>query len=190
MVSRIFFLLLIVSSSSLYAQKRGLGLRLGDPIGASYKRYFGMTAFEIVLGSSSGNLHQRYYERSFEAHDRFNNASYRSHDVRSTLYLQGRYLMHNAIWFEGLQGNWDWYWGVGAMFKFAPVRYGFTTPTTTGNTYKTFNDVDLGPEGIAGMEYTFQDTSITVFGDISLVFELVNRITLRPFAATGVRYNF
>ena len=57
----------------------------------------------------------------------------------------------------------------------------------SGNIY---NDIDIGPEGMIGMEYTFEDVPITVFGEVSLMLELVDRVTLRPFTGVGARYRF
>lgn len=180
--------LLLIITSTTFAQRQGIGIRIGDPLGVSYKRYLGMKAFEFGLGSSSQGMHKAYYRNSFESHSRFDDADYISHSVRSTIYLNGRYLIHNAIHVDGMEGKWDWYWGLGAMLKFATVRYRYND--VQANQRETFHDIDLGPEGIAGMEYTFQDVPVSVFADVSLMLEIVNRVTLRPFGGVGVRYNF
>ncbi|HYG02400.1 MAG TPA: hypothetical protein VD927_08130 [Chryseosolibacter sp.] len=172
------------------AQKQGIGVRIGDPIGATYKRYFGMKAVEFGLGSTSRGLHHAYYRNSFRNHDRFNDLGYKSHNVASTLYLQAKYLIHNEIYVQGLDDRWDWYWGIGAMVKFATVDYRVDDNANHSRTEETFHDVDLGPEGILGMEYTFSDVPISVFADVSLMLEIVNRVTLRPFGGAGARFNF
>jgi hypothetical protein len=173
------------------AQRQGIGVRLGDPMGVTYKRYLpGNKAVEFGLGSASPGWHQSYYEKSFKVRHEYDDFRYRSHSVESTLYLQGRYLLHYEIPIEGMEGKLEWYWGVGAILKFAKVKYRFQDLETTAVDSDTRSDIDLGPEGIGGMEYTFQDVPVTIFGDISLMLELVDRPTLRPFAGIGARYNF
>lgn len=173
-----------------YSQKQGIGLRLGNPIGLTYKKYFGLKAIELGLCSSSQGWSKAYYENSFDVHDKYDDYKYRSHKVKSALYLQGRYLLHNEIFVDGLEGQWDWYWGVGGVLKFAAIEYKYHDDTPPTEEKDTFHDIDLGPEGIAGMEYTFQDVPVTLYGDISLMLEIVNRVTIQPFGAVGVRYNF
>lgn len=183
------FLLLAISSYAV-AQKQGIGIRIGDPMGATYKRYFGMKALEFGLGSTSSGLHHSYYRNSFRHLNRFDNLDYKSHNVKSTLYLQAKYLIHNEIYVQGLEGRWDWYWGIGALLKFATVEYRMDDNAHHVNSKETFHDIDLGPEGVVGMEYTFQNVPISVFADVSLMFEIVNRVTLRPFGGAGARFNF
>src|SRR4051812_7644051 len=75
------------------AQDRSLGLRLGYPIGISYKTYIQSNhAVEFILGTAPGGWSSNYYKNSFDKYSDFNNFSYMSHHVRSTLYLEGRYL--------------------------------------------------------------------------------------------------
>jgi hypothetical protein len=173
-----------------YCQKQGIGLRLGNPIGLTYKKYFGLKAIELGLCSSSQGWSRAYYENTFESHDDFDDYRYRSHKVQSALYLQARYLLHNEIYVQGMEGKWDWYWGIGGVLKFASIKYRFHDDTPPLEEYETYHDIDLGPEGIAGMEYTFEGVPVTIYGEVSLMLEFVNRLTLQPFGAVGVRYNF
>ncbi|MBT1703604.1 hypothetical protein [Chryseosolibacter indicus] len=173
------------------AQDQGIGLRLGDPLGVTYKKYFGDTrAIEFGLGSTGFGSHRSYYRNSFDSRSKYDDYRYRSHRVESTVYLQARYLLHYGIDVQGLEGKWDWYWGVGGMLKVAKVRYRFFDDVPPFEDTDTRTDIDFGPEGIIGMEYTFQDVPISVFGEISLLLEIVDRVTLRPFGGVGVRYNF
>src|SRR6478752_2004311 len=94
------------------AQKHGIGLRLGDPMGITYKNYLNKTrSVEFILGSASQNWHWAYYERAFENYSEYDNYRYVSHEVLSTLYLQGRYLLNDEIRIDGMVGKLDWYWG-------------------------------------------------------------------------------
>ncbi|HZX74300.1 MAG TPA: hypothetical protein VFE57_07765, partial [Cyclobacteriaceae bacterium] len=159
------------------AQKHGIGLRFGDPMGITYKNYLSKTrSVEFILGSASKNWHWDYYQGSFEHYSQFDNYQYRSHEVQSTLYLQARYLLNYDIQISGMVGKLDWYWGLGALLKSANVRYHYqdfsgTGPVLTDTKY----DIDFGPEGIIGLEYKFEDVPLSIFGETSLMLELLDR---------------
>jgi hypothetical protein len=176
-----------------HAQKHGIGLRLGDPVGVTYKNYLNKNhSVEAIIGSASPDWHWGYYQRSFENYPRYDNDRYVSHRVLSTLSLQARYLVNYNISIDGMVGKLDWYWGLGALLKSANVRYTFQDfsgnfPVRTDTKY----DIDLGPEGIIGLEYKFEDIPVSVFGETSLMIELVDRPgAVRIFGGAGVRYNF
>jgi hypothetical protein len=187
----IVLLSLLLCFSVMFAQDRSIGLRLGDPTGITYKKYLrNNKGFEFGIGSAGAGWRNNYYRNSFGAHDPFNDYRYRSHTVQSTLFLQGRYLLHDNIYVQGLEGKWDWYWGVGAMLKLASIKYRFDDTAPPFKQSEVYHDVDFGPEGIAGMEYTFQDIPLTIFAEISLMFEIVDRVTLQPYSGVGARYRF
>ncbi|MGC3944113.1 MAG: hypothetical protein QM762_06235 [Chryseolinea sp.] len=175
------------------AQDRSLGLRLGYPIGITFKSYIQSNhAVEFIIGTQPGAWNSNYYEKSFSKYSDFKNDVYISHDVRSTVYLQGRYLFQYNIPVDGMEGKLDWYWGAGAMIKFASVVYGYHTKEQPQIPfYDTVTDVDFGPEFMGGMEYTFEDVPITLFGEVSILVELVNRpFVFRGFAGVGGRLRF
>lgn len=177
--------------STLLAQHQGIGIRLGDPSGITYKKYFRNShAIEFGIGSTGPAWHDSYYRNSFKSRNIFDGYDYRSHRVASVLYLQGRYLLHYPIDVRDLEGRWDWYWGVGGVMKFAKVRYRYRDGDPSFEETGTYNDIDFGPEGIIGTEYTFEDVPLTVFAEVSLMLEIVDRVTLQPFGAAGLRYNF
>jgi len=176
-----------------FAQKQAIGLRIGDPIGITYKRYLpNNRAVEFGIGTASSGWNSYYYENSFKKASRYDNYDYRGQKVRGTVYFQGRYLFHYNIPIEGMVGKLDWYWGAGAVLKVATIDYTYQSKTSPFNVERdTRTDIDFGPEGIAGMEYTFQDVPLSVFGEISLMLEFVDRpLTFRTFGAVGVRFNF
>jgi hypothetical protein len=186
-------LVLLACCTVSNAQKHAIGLRLGDPMGITYKNYLTKTrSVEFILGSASKNWHWDYYQNSFEDYSQFSNDRYISHQVLSTLYLQGRYLLNYDIQIDGMVGKLDWYWGLGALVKAAHVRYTFqdfsgNVPVESGTKY----DIDFGPEGIIGLEYKFQNIPLSVFGEASLLIELADRPgAIRVFGAVGARYNF
>jgi hypothetical protein len=190
---RVMVILFLATTVSALAQKQSIGLRIGNPLGLTYKRYLpNDRAFEFGIGTAPGGWNKNYYENSFSDFDRYDDFRYRSHAVNSTVYLQGRYLFQYDIPIEGMVGKLGWYWGAGAMLKFATVKYTYQENDAPGpNATDTRTDIDFGPEGIAGMEYTFDDIPLTVFGDVSLLLEFADRpFTFRAFAAAGARFNF
>lgn len=174
------------------AQDRGIGLRIGDPTGISYKKYLPRhKAIELGVGTSTIGWHHAYYRNAFRDLDKFEPYEYRDHHVTSTLYLQAKYLLQYDIPVEGMVGRLAWYWGVGALLKVAKVEYRYDEDGGPENLRELHTDIDIGPEGILGMEYTFDDVPLTVFGDISLLIEIVDRPGIpRGFSAIGIRYDF
>jgi hypothetical protein len=188
--------LLTFSTLCAFSQDRGIGLRLGIPSGLTYKKYLPRDkAVEFIVGSVPQGWHHYYYENAFYDFDRFEGYRYHSHQVRSTLFLQGRYLFDYDIHIEGMEGKLQWYWGIGGVVKLASVKYYYReNPPGAGDVItlsKAYTDLDIGPEGIIGMEYTFEDLPLTVFGEFSLLVEFADRPgTLRGLSGTGIRYNF
>lgn len=186
------FLILVFVCVELFAQDRGIGLRLGNPMGITYKKYLPRNkAVEFGIGTNAApGWYNHYYENSFHDFDKYEGFVYRSHHINSTVYLQGRYLLHYDIHIEGMMGKLDWYWGIGGMLKYASVEYRYRN-TQGDDIRKTTSDIDIGPEGILGMEYTFEDVPLTIFGDISLMIEILDRPGIpRGYSGVGVRYNF
>lgn len=189
----IIVLFLACASGSIFAQQQSIGLRIGNPIGITYKRYLpNDRAIEFGIGTSSSGWNSNYYKNSFKDYKRYDNYDYRSHSVSSPVYFQGRYLFQYNIPIEGMVGKLDWYWGIGAVLKFATVEYVYQNEAPPYDSYiDNRTDIDFGPEGIAGMEYTFEDIPLTVFGEVSLMLEFADRpLTFRSFGAAGVRFNF
>jgi len=189
------FLVLIFIFISVvgFSQRQGIGLRLGDPMGATYKKYLGKTnAIEFGIGTAPARWHNSYYINSFDEYSGYDSYRYQNHAVQSTLYLQARYLFHYPLPVENMEGKLDWYWGVGGLLKVAKVKYTFRendSPFTTSTDVK--NDFDIGPEGILGLEYAFQDVPLSVFSEGSMMLEFLDRpITIRGFGCLGVRFNF
>jgi len=195
MSGRVWIVVAVMGLFSLTAtgQDRSIGLRLGYPLGLSYKAYIQSNhAVEFIIGTAPGSWSSNYYKNSFNKYSDFKNFKYQSHDVRSTLYLQGRYQFQYNIPVDGMEGKLDWYWGAGAVLKFASVQYQYTTNEPPQNPYyQTVTDVDFGPDFMGGMEYTFEDVPVTLFGEVSVMIELANRpMIFRGFAGVGGRFRF
>ncbi|MCZ8353428.1 MAG: hypothetical protein O9340_01750 [Cyclobacteriaceae bacterium] len=189
-------LLLIISitvSYTLRAQHQSIGLRIGDPTGVTYKKYLANSvgAIELGFGTVSPEQNSRYYRKSFQHYKQFDGKNYFNHRVNSTLVLQGRYLFQNPWELQG-SGKYEWYWGVGALMKIANIDYRYTETNGNGTIFKEDKtDLDLGLEIPLGMEYTFEDAPITLFGEFGLMLELTDRPGIFQLkGALGVRYNF
>jgi hypothetical protein len=173
------------------AQHQGIGLRLGEPFGITYKRYLpGNAAVEFGIGTAPKDWSKNYYSNSFE--NRYEDDDEVSHKVRNVLYLQGRYLFHNPINADGIEGKFNWYWGPGVVLKSARVEYRYRQeiPTTNQVLERKRTDTDFGPEIIGGVEYTFEDAPVSIFAEMSLFLELTDRTTFRLLGGVGARFNF
>jgi hypothetical protein len=191
----IIFLLtafIATSAAAQYQPTQSVSLRLGVPIGITYKVYTSKReAFEFGLGTASRYWASHYYINSFNDVSKYENFKYLDHTVESTVYLQGRYLKDFAIPTTGMVGQLNWYCGAGAILKMASVTYRYTNveanPPTQSDKH---TDIDFGPEAIIGAEYWLEDTPFSFYGEGSAMLELFDRVGGRAFAALGVRYHF
>jgi len=182
----------------VFAQKQGVGLRIGNPLGLTYKRYLpNNRALEILFGTVPDGWYKNYYKNSFSDVSEYDSYSYHSHDVEGTIYFQGRYLFHYDITAKRMLGKLDCYWGAGALFKFARVKYFYFYPWELGPGGSSVllddlrTDIDIGPEAITGIEYTFDQTPVTLFGEVSGFLEFTDRpLSFKVLAAVGARFNF
>jgi hypothetical protein len=188
-------LFFIAATASLQAQNlpvHSLSLRLGAPVGITFKTYTGKReSFELGIGGASPFWNNTYYVNSFNNYSRFKDFKYIDHRVSNTIYLQGRYLKDFSIPTTGMEGSLNWYCGVGAVVKIAKVNYRYTdiTAVPPTQTYEV-TDFDIGPEAILGAEYWLEDTPFSFYGEGSAMLEIVNRVGGRLFAGVGVRYHF
>ncbi|HZY78312.1 MAG TPA: hypothetical protein VFE50_02230 [Cyclobacteriaceae bacterium] len=171
---------------------QSVSLRLGVPLGLTYKTYVTKrAAIEFGLGAAGPAWGKHYYINAFNNIPKYENFKYLDHQVRSTLYLQARYLKDFSIPTTGMEGQLGWYCGAGLVAKISQVKYTYTNtnavpPTQTDRR----TDVDFGPEAILGAEYWLEDTPFSFYGEGSLMLEIFDRVTGRGFAAIGVRYHF
>jgi hypothetical protein len=190
----ILFALLAGMAQVAFAQRpyQGIGIRLGEPTGITYKNYFTKTrAFELGLGTASSGWNSNYYQKSFHDRSGYNGYNYTSHNVDNIVYFQARYLLNYDLPIEGVEGKFDWYWGVGAVLKLARVNYYYQNELPPYPAYTDRRtDIDFGPEGVGGVEYHFEDLPITLFVDVSLMIEVADHLGVRAFGGTGARYTF
>ena len=203
----LFFVLglfLIVQVSTAQSQKSdwGIGLRLGDPTGITLKRYMGGTAFEFSLGRThyfNGN----YYNNNFN--DWYLDQNYNYTDIQylgvqasQPIGFQAHYLIHNKISKIGDESvtGLDWYYGFGGQIRSQSYEYDYRYRVNGDNNWyvargERVTNVDLGADAVIGLEYTFPDVPVSIFGDAVLFLELIDN----PFSfwfqgGIGGRYRF
>ncbi|GMQ25210.1 hypothetical protein Aoki45_18920 [Algoriphagus sp. oki45] len=189
------FLLALLFPFFLHAQERGAGVRLGEPFSLTYKDFFeDYWSFEIMLGSGGVNSGE-YYQKAFENNPPESNAIYGGHSARRGISLNFRMALHEDFtdMFEITQGYLLGYAGAGVQIRTTYVDYRyFLTPSVPGNPNlnESRTNFDLGPEVFAGAEYYFDELPISVFAEIGLYLELIDRINMRGQGGIGVRYLF
>ncbi len=170
----------------------GIGLRLGEPFGVTYKRYLSdYKAIEFIIGRNY-NGNSNYYRRNFDDINGFNNLNYVSHNVDIAFAFQARWLSHFDFLDDHISGL-KAYYGLGALMGYNKVDYLVDNLEVPGVLLveETRNNFDLGAEGILGIEYTLHNAPVSFFGETSLYTEVAdNPFRLRVLGAIGARYNF
>lgn len=184
----------------------GVGLKVGAPIGLTYKMYFlKRFAFEVAGGFSNTSTSEDYikdkFNQALKAHfddpDKFAAYDYSIHSLEGSYAGQVRLMMHLPIP-RGLSGrgfeNLDWYVGIGAEIRVIDIKYLYKYQKGThSEDIESFRHrlVELGPEWMLGFEYAFKDIPLSAFAEMGM-FIRINEKT--PFSAVqgglGVRLNF
>ncbi|WP_026950895.1 hypothetical protein [Algoriphagus mannitolivorans] len=178
-----------------FAQERGAGVRLGEPFSLTYKDFIeDYLSFEVMLGSGGVNSAE-YYRKSFENNPPSSNAFYVSHTANRGVSLNFRLALHEDItdMFEIEQGYLLGYAGAGLHLRSSRLNYIYDTFGASGPAQRRFEErsnFDLGPEAFGGAEYYFDDLPISVFAEVGLFIELVDRVNMRGQGGIGVRYLF
>jgi len=169
---------------------------LGDPLGLTAKRYLARgRAWEFNLGSGA-------YYRGYDYRDRFyDREKYRDFDYvgirwRSAVVFQAHYLYQKPI--KGIN-HLDWYWGFGGQLRSKSYIYHYRYRNYYGPGQGDYNwvnasdkvtDIDLGADILIGLEWHIPGAPLSVFGDINLMFEIVDRpFALLPQGGAGIRFN-
>lgn len=191
------------SFGSLAQNNWGVGLRAGDPSGITVKKYTGNNALEFSIGRSHWWSRGSWYNRRFDDWYRDQNYNYQEfkyvgYKASAPLGMQLHYLFHRDITNigdESISGL-DWYFGFGGQFRMQQIAYDYRYKVQGDpNWYyvrgERFTDIDLGADGVIGLEYTFDQVPISVFLDVTLFMEIVDD----PFifwgqSGLGGRYNF
>lgn len=164
-----------------------LGLRFGDPAGLTFKKYSGSTAWEVNLGRSY-RWGYRYNDR-FYHYERFGDRKlydYKGHDAGPTTALQVHWLKHKDI--SGAK-NLQFYYGLGPQARFTNVYYRYKFDGR--DYYERFTDIDLGIDGVLGLEYTIPGAPLSIFLDANVFVEVFDAPGwFQGQSGLGIRYNF
>ncbi|MFL5729209.1 MAG: hypothetical protein ACJ75J_06955 [Cytophagaceae bacterium] len=198
-LSTLFLILILSGIIPVYAQKKssaksvpsvfpyqwGLGIKVGDPTGISIKKYNGNKALELIVGYPY--YYSSYYGHRFNHDHRYKNYAFGNpYQYSSRSCIQFRYLIQND--FQHFKG-FRWYAGAGAQLR--TVSYYFDYRDQAGNKLSARTlSVNLGVDGIIGLEYTFDDLPLSVFADMNLYVELYRLpLYLEGQGGIGIRYN-
>lgn len=173
----------------------GIGLRLGDPLGLTAKKYLASgKALEFNLGSSG--YYGFDYRGDFYDRDKFRNFDYLDYDGGGSISLQAHYLFQKD--FPGAKGL-QWYWGIGPQLRFKTYEYyyrfrNYFGPGPDDYVWEYGRDkvtnVDFGGDILIGLEYHIPDAPVSVFADANLFLELFdNPFSFFGQGGLGIRYN-
>jgi hypothetical protein len=171
----IFFLGIGFTSTQAQSQDWALGLRLGDPSGVNFRKYFGSSnALDINVGSSG-----YYYNRGRRYRDRYYEYG--------GITLQVNYVWQRDIYsVDGLQ----WYYGLGGQLgsrRYYDYEFYNRNRYVGGYT----RSIALGATGIIGAEYFIPGTPISVYADAALYMEVIPLpFWLSVPIGIGGRFNF
>lgn len=188
----LFFLLPFLS----IAQERGVGIRLGEPLSLTYKDFIeDYLSYEIMLGSAGVNGSD-YYRKDFENNPPASNAFYQSHSAKKGISINARVALNEDITdvFDITQGYLLGYAGAGIQIRTTNVDYSYYQNTSSSSTQPLMQEertnFDFGPEAFAGAEYYFDETPISIFAEVGMFVELIDRINVKGQGGIGVRYLF
>ncbi|MFN3999642.1 hypothetical protein [Algoriphagus sp.] len=177
-----------------YAQERGVGIRLGEPLSLTYKDFIeDYLSFEIMLGGAGVNGSD-YYRKAFEKNPPTSNSFYQTHSASRGVSVNFRMALHEDITdvFEITQGSLLGYGGAGVQLRTTNVKYSYfqNTPSNPSILREERTNLDIGPEIFAGAEYYFDNTPISVFVEVGMFLELIDRINFKGQGGIGIRYLF
>lgn len=178
-----------------FAQERGVGIRLGEPISITYKDFIeDYLSIEAMIGSAGVNS-DSYYQKDFENNPPVSNAFYRGQSTSRGISLNLRAALHEDFTDEfGIEvGYLLGYAGAGVQFRSVNVNYFYDVDQIGGspNLTEERSNVDFGPEAFGGGEYYFDELPISVFAEVGFFLELLDRVGhIKGQGGIGVRYLF
>ena len=193
-MKKILLLVFAIVPLISFAQEPGIGLRLGEPLSITYKTFLDdQISIEGMIGRGGPNSAQ-YYRRSFDNNRPSSNAFYFGHSTSNSLSFNIRGAYHEDFTSDlGIEmGYLLGYAGLGAQLRSVLVDYTYTDTSISQNLLReSRRNMDFGPEIFGGAEYYFDDLPISVFTEVGLFMELLDRFGhLRFQGALGVRYLF
>lgn len=187
-------ILLVVLPFISFAQERGVGIRLGEPLSITYKDFLSDNiSIEGMIGVAGVNG-ASYYQKDFESNPPESNSFYVSSSAQKGISFNVRSAYHEDITdvFGITEGYLLAYGGVGIQLRTTKVTYAYADGQTSSllkNDSRT--NADFGPEAFIGVEYYFDEVPISVFGEAGFFLELIDRIGhVKGQGGIGVRYIF
>lgn len=179
-----------------YSQEHHLGIRVGEPLSITYKTYVNeQFSLEGMIGRAGANSSQ-YYRRSFENNRPFAGALYGTHTASGglSLNLRGAYNEEISSEFDVVKGALFAYGGAGLQLRSIGVDYYYydqVASSTIVPLHEKRTNVDFGAEGFIGSEYFFDDLPLSVFAEVGLFLEILDRPGhVRLQGGVGARYLF
>lgn len=202
-MKKIIALLILFSAISSYGQDKGIGIRIGDLNGVSFKMYRTASDLEFSLGQASYVYDNFDYNDSFGAwlsdnQFSYTDIDYRNYNLSAPVMFQARMLFHknlDKIADENVSGL-KWYYGLGLQWRTRSIRYNYRYKVSGNGNWinastNKIRDHDIGAEGIIGIEYTFDDAPVSLFLDINLFLEIIDDPLVSWFqGGIGARYRF
>ncbi|WP_268035487.1 hypothetical protein [Algoriphagus sp. PAP.12] len=191
---RLLVLLLAFPFFSM-AQERGVGVRIGEPFSITYKDFFDdYFSYELMVGTGSPNG-GTYYQKDFDNNPPSSNSFYVNHNTQKGISLHGRVALHDDFtdMFDITEGYLLGYLGAGVQLRTTNVTYTYTEGQVGGSVPLTEkrNNIDFGPEAFGGGEYYFDEIPISVFAEVGIFLELLDRVGhIKGQGGIGVRYLF
>lgn len=179
-----------------FAQERGIGIRLGEPLSLTYKDFIeDYLSYEVMIGMAGVN-NSDYYRKDFENNPPSSNSFYQSHSASKGVSINARVALNEDITdvFEITQGYLLGYAGAGVQIRTTNVNYSYFQNIASSATQPLLTEdrtnFDFGPEAFAGAEYYFDETPISVFAEVGMFLELIDRVNIKGQGGIGVRYLF
>ncbi len=190
--------LLISCTGSMWAQGWGIGFRLGDPSGLTVKKYNGQSALELNIGRAHPFSNDQFY---YDFYDRW-------YDGKHFGYTAHQFLGYRSTVPLGIQLHWvkqksvksaeglEWYLGLGAQMRWQTVDLAYRYKVAGDNDWyyvegERVTGIDLGVDGVLGLEYKFKNAPLSLFMDGTLFMEVVDDPFLFwPQFGFGARYRF
>jgi len=158
-------------SSGTPNRNLAIGVRLGDPLGITVKKYLPQNrAIELSIGRSSYWGYN--YRDGFYDNDKFSGYDYVDYEFHNSISIQAHYLFQKNIpSVKALQ----WYWGAGPQLRFKKYEYYYRFRDLNGNwVYERQNvtNIDFGGDVVIGLEYRIPKSLLSVFADANLLVEI------------------
>ena len=166
----------LLAALSCFSQEYnwGIGLRVGDPMGITVKKYLqNDQALELNVGRA---FYWWGYKSRFKVCNdpNFKDCNFLGYPrSRAALGIQGHYLFHkDIVEVEGLQ----WYYGLGAQLRFNRYEYRYKLEGSNKWIYATKPEFDVGGDAVIGLEYLIPGVPIAVFTDVNIFVEIYGYI--------------